>query len=608
MLDSGNYDNIQLEIDGEIDYNSVAEDIDSFLQAVSAKGAIELGIVGPDNQLNIEQMYAGVQDVIQASSRGEISIPVDYDLTSFDDVVSALEDEELTIQVNPETGDWEWTDVETGEIIWTTNADEVAAEIETFRNMEDTETRHSINIEVNGESDWGMNSSDFIQNKLFGQGSELEATLLAKLNIEGEVNKDTLNAAMEGVLSITDEQREIIHDVLVKINPDIDKESINFDDVTMFLSEQLNKEEGAWTTDEAIQYLIDMVMQPGEIDKSELEETKDLVKPEDIPQDNIEKDIDVDPNFEAKAGNSDELESQFTAGIGSLEAEVPIDIALSENIIQDNLDGITSILSDDYGIEVGIDVQSDGIEPVMNALSELPEEEQILILAKAMGIEDLDNISNAIEGIPSEKIVSAILQATGTDTLEAGIAALENFDGTVATAEATTIKNTEGEEPEPPTDAEATHTTYIEFAVTNPEAVAALDGQDISFTVTANINDNASAGIQSINSALESMPLTQSVSVTASTFGAMSQIALVKASLTMLGMMVVTPKINGDNSEFFTAAGEVSGWVPPSFTVRIGANTQPFRSAVSGLSALVPASLSTTINAKVSRSGSATIG
>ena len=608
MLDSGKYDNIQLEIDGKIDYNSVAEDIDSFLQAVSAEGAIELGIVGPDNQLNIEQMYAGIQDVIDASSRGEISIPVDYDLTSFDDVVSALEDEELTIQVNPETGDWEWTDVETGEIIWTTNADEITAEIENFRNMEDTESRHSINIEVNGESDWGMNSSDFIQNKLFGQGSELEATLLAKLNIEGEVNKDTLNAAMEGVLSITDEQREIIHDVLIKYNPEIDKESINFDDVTMFLSHQLNKEEGAWTTDEAIQYLIDMVMQPGEIDKSELEETKDLVKPEDIPQDSIEKDIDVDPNFEAKAGNSDELESQFTAGIGSLEAEVPIDIALSENIIQDNLDGITSILSDDYGIEVGIDIQSDGIEPVMSALSELPEEEQILILAKAMGIENLDNISNAIEGIPSEKIVNAILQATGTDTLEAGIAALENFDGTVATAEATTIKNTEGEDPEPPTDAEATHTTYVEFAVTNPEAVAALDGQDISFTVTANINDNASAGIQSINSALESMPLTQSVSVTASTFGAMSQIALVKASLTMLGMMVVTPKINGDNSGFFAAAGEVSGWVPPSFTVRIGANTQPFRSAVAGLSALVPSSLSTTINAKVSRSGSATIG
>ena len=608
MLDSGKYDNIQLEIDGKIDYNSVAEDIDSFLQAVSAEGAIELGIVGPDNQLNIEQMYAGIQDVIDASSRGEISIPVDYDLTSFDDVISALEDEELTIQVNPETGDWEWTDIETGEIIWTTNADEIAAEIENVRNTEDTESRHSINIEVNGESDWGMNSSDFIQNKLFGQGSELEATLLAKLNIEGEVNKDTLNAAMEGVLSITDEQREIIHDVLVKINPDIDKESINFDDVTMFLSEQLNKEEGAWTTDEAIQYLIDMVMQPGEIDKSELEETKDLVKPEDIPQDNIEKDIDVDPNFEAKAGNSDELESQFTAGIGSLEAEVPIDIALSENIIQDNLDGITSILSDDYGIEVGIDVQSDGIEPVMSALSELPEEEQILILAKAMGIEDLDNISNAIEGIPSEKIVSAILQATGTDTLEAGIAALESFDGTVATAEATTINKEEGNKPEPPTDEEATHTTYIEFSVTNPEAVAALDGQDISFTVTANINDNASAGIQSINSALESMPLTQSVSVTASTFGAMSQIALVKASLTMLGMMVVTPKINGDNSGFFAAAGEVSGWVPPSFTVRIGANTQPFRSAVAGLSSLVPASLSTTINAKVSRSGSATIG
>ena len=104
------------------------------------------------------------------------------------------------------------------------------------------------------------------------------------------------------------------------------------------------------------------------------------------------------------------------------------------------------------------------------------------------------------------------------------------------------------------------------------------------------------------------MPLTQSVSVTASTFGAMSQIALVKASLTMLGMMVVTPKINGDNSGFFAAAGEVSGWVPPSFTVRIGANTQPFRSAVAGLSSLVPSSLSTTINAKVSRSGSATIG
>src|SRR5699024_4771915 len=134
--------------------------------------------------------------------------------------------------------------------------------------------------------------------------------------------------------------RTIVAKYLVDIGYEtVTPENLDFDDVTMFLSDSITK--GTKTVDEAIQYIIDMVLQPGEIDKSELEEAKDSVKPEDIEQDEpIEVGFGVKPKFDAKAGNSDELQSQFTAGIGSLEAEVPIDIALSENIIQDNLDGI----------------------------------------------------------------------------------------------------------------------------------------------------------------------------------------------------------------------------------------------------------------------------
>ena len=608
-----------VDSDGIVDYGKILTDLG---QITNDDFMVQLGVTGKDGAIEDIGAFYDFTDTLKGI-RGkeleelatlEVSTElVSGDLPNFDAILEAINNEELEVEVNTVLNE---DDVEEIESFTLTDMEGKSIDLEFKPDVDTTAMGEQIRKGAEGaeaeveikvtpaikQDGTGIDYDDWIR------GIDLEGTgYEVPISLQTDLSTADAESQIQSLVDTADV--ETIIDIMAQANLEIEFDedgNIDLDSLTDQIAGMLK--DGGEQASVALEVLAEL----GFIKKEGLsEEAQSLIDGEGPIEGEMEANIELDPELDGDpvGAMSEQLEDQFTTGgVGPIQAEVPIDIALSENIIQDNLDGITSILSDDYGIEVGIDVQSDGIEPVMSALSELPEEEQILILAKAMGIEDLDNISNAIDGIPSEKIVNAILQATGTDTLEAGIAALENFDGTIATAEATTIKNTEGEEPEPPVDAEATHTTYVEFAVTNPEAVAALDGQDISFTVTANINDNASAGIQSINSALESMPLTQSVSVTASTFGAMSQIALVRASLTMLGMMVVTPKINGDNSGFFAAAGEVSGWVPPSFTVRIGANTQPFRSAVAGLSSLVPSSLSTTINAKVSRSGSATIG
>lgn len=608
-----------VDSDGIVDYGKILTDLG---QITNDDFMVQLGVTGKDGAIEDIGAFYDFTDTLKGA-RGkeleelatlEVSTElVSGDLPNFDAILEAINNEELEVEVNTvlnedgieEIESFTLTDMEgkSVDLEFKPDVDTTAMGEQIRKGAEGAEAEVEIKVTPALRQDGtGIDYDDWIR------GIDLEGTgYEVPISLQTDLSTADAESQIQSLVDTADV--ETIIDIMAQANLEIEFDedgNIDLDSFTDQIQGMLNS--GGEQATVALEVLAEL----GFIKKEGLsEEAQSLIDGEGPIEGEMGANIELDPELDGDpvGDMSEQLEDQFTTGgVGPIQAEVPIDIALSENIIQDNLDGITSILSDDYGIEVGIDVQSDGIEPVVSALSELPEEEQILIMAKAMGIENLDNISNAIDGIPSEKIVNAILQATGTDTLEAGIAALENFDGTVATAEATTINNEEGDKPEPPTDAEATHTTYVEFAVTNPEAVAALDGQDISFTVTANINDNASAGIQSINSALESIPLTQSVSVTASTFGAMSQIALVRASLTMLGMMVVTPKINGDNSGFFTAAGEVSGWVPPSFEVRIGANTQPFRSAVAGLSALVPSSLSTTINAKVSRSGSATIG
>ena len=530
------------------------------------------------------------------------------DLESFNEVLGGLSETEREILIDAflnDNGTYEQVQAEIKERESGVTTDEVI------------ERKVTINTEFN-EGDKKA-TKDYLEGYIRDMveahdGTEVDMSAVANIFLEsGEVDMDALAAAMD----ISDERLQMM--VAADIDIDI-SDGINMSELTDYLN-------SLGSDQERIEFLTEVI--PGfkiTAPEGDIGEEVSEAVDEAVP-DEIGEETQVNIETEAEVAETAITEEEI-AGDVPKTVEKKIQIKLSTESISSNFDGLVGALGN-RDITISTDADTGGIEEVQGALAELPPAEYVSVVAEATGADEIHVIRDTIANMEGETRANFLMEVTGQDSVDAAYDKLASIMGENWTAEAVIhyletgerpepptnesaiyeVENTEsGNKPEPPTDEEATHTTYIEFAVTNPEAVAALDGQDISFTVTANINDNASAGIQSINSALESMPLTQSVSVTASTFGAMSQIALVKASLTMLGMMVVTPKINGDNSGFFAAAGEVSGWVPPSFTVRIGANTQPFRSAVAGLSSLVPSSLSTTINAKVSRSGSATIG
>ena len=530
------------------------------------------------------------------------------DLESFNEVLGGLSETEREILIEAFLND-------------NGTYEQVQAEIKERESGVTTDEVIDRNVIVNTHIKEGDLAKEYlegtIQEKLRQfDGEEIDMSFVANIFPEpGEVNLDALVDAVE----IPDQRLEMMAEIGINITDGVDLTELT--DYILHLQQQENGDRLI------LEFFMEILPEGFEIVGQE-ELTGDIEEElEDSVPDEVEGETQLNVETEAEVAETEITEEEI-AGDVPTTVEKKIQIKLSTESISSNFDGLVGALGD-RGITISTNADTGGIEEVQDALAELPPAEYVSVVAEATGTDEIHVIRDTIANMEGETRANFLMEVTGQDSVDKAYAQLASIMGENWTAEAVIhyletgerpepptnesaiyeVENTEsGNKPEPPTDEEATHTTYIEFAVTNPEAVAALDGQDISFTVTANINDNASAGIQSINSALESMPLTQSVSVTASTFGAMSQIALVKASLTMLGMMVVTPKINGDNSGFFAAAGEVSGWVPPSFTVRIGANTQPFRSAVAGLSSLVPSSLSTTINAKVSRSGSATIG
>lgn len=606
------------ETTGEMDYDRIIQDLEKY---DGTEFLAQIGVQMDDGTFdNVGNFYLAMQelDKLSDSQTKEISTKFDMETVDVQSIMEGIESGGITIDIQvDEEGNLEKLELVKEQDGETVTVD-VMAEYEIDESakgvLDALEEQESVDkiVDVNikpeyNEGDIGAGKSDWHIEHLFGLATE---TVESVIDVKTGVNHILTDDGSADIGKLTDvinakmESQEFVTELNAKLDLNLETgDTINLSDLSNALHDKFPKD-----YEQQLNLLLELIPELFGVEKVEQELVDGL---EDMEEQEAEVPVDVtaDPNVEEFSGTVEESISEASAdGVGPIDVNAIVNIALEENIIQDNLSGIASILGEDYDIQIGVDVEDGGLEQVTNALREMPSEQQIMVLAQALGLESVNEMSEVLEGIPAEKVVSAILQATGTETLQEGIAALEQFDGQQAAAEALTRYSTEGEEPEPPTDAEATHTTFIEFSVTNPEAVAALDGQDISFTVTANIVDNASSGIQSINSALQSMPLNKSVSITANASVAMSQITMVRASLTMLGMMVVRPMIDGDNSGFFAAANAVSGWVPPSFTVTISANTGPFRAAVAGLSALVPASLSTTITARVSKSGSATIG
>lgn len=530
------------------------------------------------------------------------------DLESFNEVLAGMSETEREILIKALLND-------------NGSYEQVQAEIKEKESGVTTDEVIERNVTITTEVTDGDLSETYLKGTLRDMldkydGVEIDMTAVANIFPEaGEVDMEALAAAVD----ISDQRIQMMVDADIGINP---TDGINMTELSDYIYHLQDSPNGDALV---IEFLAEVI--PGfKITAPEGDiagEVNDAV--DDAVPDEVEEETQVNVEPEVEVAETEVTEEEIAGGVPE-SVEKKVRVTLSAESISSNFDGLVGSLGD-RGITISTDADTGGIEEVQGALAELPPAEYVSVVAEATGTDEIHVIRDTIANMEGETRANFLMEVTGQDSVDAAYDKLASIMGENWTAEAVIhyletgerpepptnesaiyeVENTEsGNKPEPPVNAEATHTTYVEFAVTNPEAIAKLDGRDIIFTVVANITDNASAGIQSINSALQSMPLTQSVSVTASTFGAMSQIALVRASLTMLGMMVTTPKINGDNSGFFTAADAVTGWSPPSFSVSITADARSFWSTVNGLS--VPSSFSTTINAKVARSGSATIG
>ena len=434
-------------------------------------------------------------------------------------------------------------------------------------------------------------------------------TVKQPINVETEVTTDEASISEE-VSSIVNKlapmmQSETVeYDVKALINFLVENEGVAIDDVVYKLENHIGAKQimadmgividftEEWTAEDALnQFLSEATME-------QKEELLVMLYPE----------YEVVEGAETTGALEKVLANIMPTTASALTAEVPISLAYEINMVnEDTFSAFTEILEQDYGIEITATAETGGIDEIKRELLELPEEEQIAIIAEATGLSDLDLIMAMLEILPEERHAAIIMTMTGTETVEEAKAAIEEMDGYETYSKNTHTYETDGEEPEPVEDTESEH--LIHFTVQNPQALLDLDGEDISFTVIANITDNASAGINTINAGLEAIPASKSVAITANAAGATFTIAAVAVALAALGALTVTPTIDGDKTGFDDAAAAVEGWVPPSFMVVIDADTGPFRDAVSGLSGLVPRSLSTTITASVVRSSaSASIG
>ena len=600
------------ETTGEMDYDRIIQDLEQY---DGTEFLAQIGVQMDDGTFdNVGNFYLAMQELdnLSDSQTKEISTKFDMETVDIQSIMDGIESGEITIDiVVDEEGNLEKLELVKEQDGETVTVD-VMAEYEMDESAEGIhemlEEQESVDkivdVNIKPEYNEGDVQSEGHIERLFGLANE---TIESTIDVETGVNHILTDDGSADVGRLTDvinakmESQEFVTELNAKLDLNLETgDTINLSD----LSDALD---GKFPQDYEKQLNLLVELLPEVFGIGEVEQgVSDGLEGIEEQEAEVPVDVTADPNVDEFANAIDESVSEASADdVGPVDVNAIVNIALEENIIQDNLSGIASILSEDYDIQIGVDVEDGGLEQVTGALRELPSEQQIRVLAQALGLESVNEMSETLEGIPPETVVSAILQATGTETLQEGLAALEGFDGKRAAAEAITRYSTEGEEPEPPTDAEATHTTYVEFAVTNPEAIAALDGQDISFTVTANLVDNASAGIQSINSALQSMPSSKSISISVASSGT-AEVEAVQASLGMIDGMTTTAMIDGDAGGFHSAAGSVEGWSPPSFTVSINADASGFWGVVNSLS--VPASFSTTIHARVERSGSATIG
>ena len=281
---------------------------------------------------------------------------------------------------------------------------------------------------------------------------------------------DVINAKMESQEFVT------------KINSKLDLEletgdSFNLSDLSDALHEKFPLEH-----EQQLALLLEILPEFFGIDTTEQELTDELEGMDVTAEPTVGVEPELEGGEELQGLTQDYVDQSISAGnIDPVTAVV--DIAIEENIIQDNLSGIADILGEDYGIDIDINVEDGGLEQISSALRDLPPEQQIMVLAEAMGLENISELESIIEGIPSEKVVQAILHATGAESLEEGLAILNEFDRGGVTVQALTEYATSGEPPEEIEDTESEHITH--FVIENPQALIDLDGEDISFTVIA---------------------------------------------------------------------------------------------------------------------------
>lgn len=616
-MDLSGYEDFDLEVEGEINYGKIINDLDSLRNVIGDdKLMIEMGIVGPDGNVSVDRMYAGIQDFMDYAQNNRIDL--DFDVSSFDDVLKALEANKLSIAVNAD-GDWDFLDSE-GQIIMTVDRSQVDDELkginQTVEEVTEQEKRIPINIEVNEKSEWGIghNSGEWILRSIFGDNGlpdELVHDFQLAFNLDLEdadlqnLDRDDINKMLQGKLFPTESQVELVAEYMVELTAKGEAnfqegDEINLDHVTKYLADKWRvayESSDLNGMTEVVEFLINMVPSAGEIDTSTLvtEVQNKFMGFETI---NVEQDVEVQPtidiNDSIRSMEADELNNLGDAIRAYLESQNDPDA---------------------YNFEYTV-------EGIIDIVSQLRTENQLKIMAILENPELLNELNTPTE---QQHTVNQVVEGSE----EVGLL----DEDTDSTHTVNVVEDNQVDE-ELLGDSESTHTTNVNFVISDPEAVQALDGQDIAFTITANMQDNASDTLNDISQAIESMTTTNTIDISLSentlssisaieslgsgasdagvniTFVADSSqfdsvVSAVDASLTTINAKIATPQIHGNNVDYFNKAIAVINHVIPNKIVNITANTSSYDTAIANLRTKT---VSINVSASVSKSSSMAIG
>lgn len=617
--------------------------ISDLSQITNEEFLFEIGVIGADGAIEDIGAFYDVIDALKSADVSELGkLNVEgFDLTSgnlpnFQGILDAINAGELTVKpsrINVETGRIESFELSDGDgniatVDVQAEADTTAMGEQIAKDLEGSDYEIKVTTALNAEGEAGSGGYDNWIRSIASQ-YEGERDIEVPLNLRADISPTEAEGEISKLLEgLTGDQVEQLIEVVPKFETAVGEDgSVDFNILTDLIGEVFNSGDT-----EQIEKMVDVLVTLGLLEDNSKEQIDEALQSEDGEY-TVEDEVDAELELgEVNAsGVSGGIEKVVTAGLGPYNTEAIVEVALKENIVQDNMSGISDILSRDYGVNIDVNVEDGGLEQVTSALSDLPPSQQIMVIAEAMGLDNLSAIEAILEGVPENKVIETIMQVTGQDTLAGAVSALSQITDKEATATMNVVKSGEVE---PIEDTETEH--LINIVVSNPESIMALDGKDISFTVTANMTDHVSSKIANINSELSSLPSsktieisvssdgansiqsiidsmsemqtaqTATITVTADASSAQSAINQVNMNLMSLSMKVVTVKIDGDNSGYMSAAGEVINHVIPSKQVTITAYTAPFYNAVNNLS--VSKSVSVTVNAKINRSKSVAIG